>query len=363
MSFTILPLGPIDLADLSCFLTSGFQAGSLAEFAARDVLKWKYLDPLPSGDDGPRSWIARDDETGTIVGHVGVVLTSFRIPRRVEPILALHMIDWLGSKAAPGVGTRLMMRAHQRAPVQYVLGGSPDARRTIARAGYQALPSVTVYRRVLRPLHRLRDRAYSLPRRLALVSRDLLSLRAGAQRPVVSVELTSIERFGPDVDLIIDRGPQSLILADRSAGTLNRLLNYPRGGIMAWVIEERGCPRGFALVRYRPHDSSPIRVAKLVDLYIDAENLVIDEGLIPASLDLLVHQLKKLGADVITACGSSPGLRAGLWCAGFKEAYKLDLHVRDRSQLMQLPSTLGRPAVLDPPPVVTFLDADYAYTP
>lgn len=362
MAYAIEPLRADDLPDLQTFLTRGFRAPPDAEFAAPDVLRWKYLDPLPCGDDGPRSWVARDEATGgAIVGHVGVVLTRFILPDRPEPIPALHMIDWLGSKDAPGVGTRLMMRAHGRAPVQYVLGGSDDARRTIARAGYAALQAVTAYRRALRPFHRLRDASSGSIRRVFAVSRDLWSAAAARirlKRLNVSIDLSPIARFAEQTKPKVEIGAFPLTYADRSPAALNRLLDYPRGGLQAWAICDQGRTLGYALVRFRPDDPSPIRVAKLVDLFLDSDPLVMDPGLIPPTLEILARELAGRGADLMIACGQSPALRAGLWFAGFDAAYKLELHLRDRAGLLTSDGKVGVP-----PPLVSFLDADYAHTP
>jgi hypothetical protein len=99
MTLEIYPLVLDDLSDLSRFLTDGFHAVPDADFAAPEVLRWKYLEPRGEDDDPPRSYLARD-ERGRIIGHVGICRTAFKgdaiFGGRVP---TLHMIDWLVSTA------------------------------------------------------------------------------------------------------------------------------------------------------------------------------------------------------------------------------------------------------------------------
>ena len=46
MARDIQPLTRDDLGELSQFLTAGFHAQPEADFAAPEVLRWKYLEPL-----------------------------------------------------------------------------------------------------------------------------------------------------------------------------------------------------------------------------------------------------------------------------------------------------------------------------
>lgn len=362
MSYRIDPLTPDDLPELSAFLAAGFGQPPDAEFAAPDVLRWKFLDVLPDGDDGPRSWIGRDEQTGAVVGHVGVVLTSFLRPGG-EPTRALHMIDWLGSSGAPGVGTRLMMRAHQRAPVQYVLGGSDDAQRTIARAGYLELSPVPVYRRALNPLHRLRDPSLGPMWRVAAAARDVGVTTAARvrRRHVGGIAWRTVDRFGPEVDAVLEAGQASASRVwchDNGPAALNRLLGYPRGGLTGWVMEHGGAARGFALTRFRPDDPTPARTARLVELAVDGN----DPDLPAAAADALAVELRRLGADAVTTCAATRPEQDALHEAGFDGSFSLHLYLRDRGNRLS-PDGEWPLALAGPPPYVSFLDADYAHSP
>src|SRR5262249_34875439 len=98
MSREIQPLTESDLPELSKFLIGGFHAEPDADFAAPDVLRWKYLEmarstgesvreangPAPgdrgtdfhAGPNPPLSYIARI-ESGPIIGHIGLCRTAF----------------------------------------------------------------------------------------------------------------------------------------------------------------------------------------------------------------------------------------------------------------------------------------------
>ena len=84
MAREILPLTSNDIVDLSRFLTAGFHAPPDSDYAAPEVLRWKYLEPCEKGDEkagdgvstAPLSYIARD-ETGQIIGHLGLCRTAF----------------------------------------------------------------------------------------------------------------------------------------------------------------------------------------------------------------------------------------------------------------------------------------------
>jgi hypothetical protein len=72
----IYPLALQDLCDLSRSLIAGFHAAPDADFAALEMLRWKYLKPRGEDEEAPRSYLARE-EGGHIIGHVGICRTAF----------------------------------------------------------------------------------------------------------------------------------------------------------------------------------------------------------------------------------------------------------------------------------------------
>ncbi|QEH38066.1 hypothetical protein OJF2_66640 [Aquisphaera giovannonii] len=353
MTRDLRPAGPDDLEELGRFLAAGFRAGPAADFAAPDVLRWKFLDP--AGDDGsglPRSFLARDG-AGRIIGHVGVFRTSFE-GRSVADGTAgtLHMVDWLGSPGHPGVGASLMRMAHQQAPTQFTLGASEAARAVVQRAGYEPRPAVPVYTRVLRPSHRLRVPGQGAAGRLVRLGRDLVgNLRASRRLPSASLELREVGAFGPEVEDVAAGAGAHAILTRRTPARLNHLLAYPRGGITGWhLVEPSGRLRGFAVLSVVPQHGGRVRLGKIADLVLDGP----DPSAWHAAADRLRRELGTQGADVAQGFAAPAWAAEGFSRAGFRRTFHLDLNVRDRRRLL--------PPAAEAVMHLTPLEADYAFT-
>jgi len=345
MVYDIACLKPEDLKELSRFLTAGFGAPLDSEFAAPDVLQWKYLDPRP-GFDGPRSFVGRD-ERERIVGHVGFSVSAFQsIAESGEAaprVPALHMMDWLGSLGSPGVGTALMRRAHAQAEVQYGLGGTAIARRTAGRTGYAPMPPVPVFRRVFRPRHRLREAGVPWLRRGPRAARDGLRwLRDRPRGALQTVALRPVERFDNESAMKL---PGPLVLAGRRPEDLNVLLDYPRGGPRGWQVDLEDDTHGTAVLNVLR--ANCWAAGKIVDLVLETNHPLSWA----AAFHALAKELKRQGADVALACGGPSWINEGLVAAGFRRAYDLEFLLRDRKD--RLPKA--------PPYYLTFLEADYAY--
>ena len=154
MARDIQPLTLGDLPELSRFLTAGFHTQPEADFAAPEVLRWKYLEPMAaitttvgSLDDGsdnqpnhhadqdsytaadastaaPRSYIARD-KSGLLIGHVGFCRTFFEgqaITASGGRVPTIHIIDWLGSPEYRPLGVSLGRKVQQGVATQFMLG-------------------------------------------------------------------------------------------------------------------------------------------------------------------------------------------------------------------------------------------------
>ena len=165
-----------DIPELSRFLTTGFHTSPEADYAAPDVLRWKYLEPDEPGnekaiDDGghvPCSYLARDDR-GAIIGHLGLCRTVFEgqaLSAHGGRVSTIHIIDWLGSPEHPAVGISLMRKAHEDVSTQFGLGVSQAALIVGERIGYELRSLVPVYIRVLRIGYWVRSNQSSLISRL-----------------------------------------------------------------------------------------------------------------------------------------------------------------------------------------------------
>jgi len=346
----ISPLVLEDLSDLGRFLIAGFHAVPDADFAAAEVLRWKYIDSRSEDDQAPRSYLARDEQ-GRVIGHVGICRTTFEgniIPDR--RVATLHMIDWLGSVEHQSVGASLMRKAHQGVPTQFGLGGTEAGRTVIKRGGYTTRNLIPVYQRVLRPAHWLQVPALSFVEKRVRLSRDLVRGRLLPAHPAqVRVELRKVRSFGPEIGPIIQRAQISAILTGRGSHRLNHLLRFPRQAMSGWHLvtpPDRLC--GFAVLNLIPQHEGWVRLGKIVDCLLTDTDVQFWHGAILA----LTQELERQGADVAQTFASTPWMAEALHRSGYTSRFILEFSLRDRQGL--LPP--GIPFYLMP------IEADYAYS-
>ena len=350
MPLAIRPLTTGDIPELSRFLTEGFHAPAGAPFAAEDVLRWKYFDPLgPEAEGIIRSELARDSESGQVVGHVGICPVRFRgIGLPSDGIPALHGIDWLGSEAMPGVGARLLWKWHKRIEVGYVIVATEIARLVTGRAGYEVVAKVPVYRNVLNPGYRLRLPGIGPAARLARAVSDTASkLARPGQKPRRSVEIEPVESFGDEIRPILASHESRSVMTSRDPGLLNHLMRYPRGGISGWRLVCEGVVRGFAILSVVPREGT-IREGRIVESLVDGD----DPDLWHGSIFALTSELKRQGADVAVGFASTPLTAQALARSGYAPAYELEFTLRDR----------GGRIPRNSPFHLTSIEADYACT-
>jgi hypothetical protein len=338
------------LPELSRFLTAGFRTPPDSEFAAPDVLEWKYFDPRDDdAGTAPRSYLARELATGLIVGHLGVCPTRFRgLGLRSEGVSTLHMIDWLSSAA--GAGAALMRRAHREVDTQYGVGGSVAGRTVGGRGGYAVVGPVPVYRRVLRPGYALRQPGVSLPGRLLQVARATTGVLARPTlRSKTVVELHRVEAFGQEIERVLAACAARAVFTSRAPGMLNHVLRYPRGGITGWHILHAGALRGFAVLSVLPRENHRVQEGRLTECLLDDPD---DSDLWHAAVAALSAEFARRGADTAVAFASTSWSTRALRAAGYAPAHTLEFRLRDGSNALN-------PTV---PYHFTPMEADYAYT-
>ncbi len=350
MTREIRPLVLDDLSDLGRFLIAGFHAAPDSDFAAPEVLRWRYLEPRGEDDEAPRSYLARD-EGGQVIGHVGICRTTFEgdaiTGRRIA---TLHMIDWLGSPEHRSVGASLMRKAHEGVPTQFGLGGTEAGRTVIKRGGYTTRNPIPVYQRVLRPAHWLRVPALSFAEKGVRLARDLVRRGLLPTRPAqVRVELRKVRSFGSELKPIIERAQTRAILTGRSSERLNHLLQFPRQAMSGWHLvapPDRLC--GFAVLNLVPQHGGRMRLGKIVDCLLADTDVRFWHGAILA----LTQELGRQGADVAQTFASTPWMAEALHGSGFASRFVLEFSLRDRQGLL--------------PPGIPFhlmpIEADYAYS-
>lgn len=359
MSRDIRPLMQDDLPELSQFLAAGFHTLPEADFATPSVLQWKYLEPLEpiaheenSQGGAPRSYVACDD-TGRIIGHIGICRTAFEGPRTAVvdgQVATIHIIDWIGSPDHRAIGMSLMRKAHEDVPTQFGLGVSQAALVVGERAGYELRSLVPVYVRVLRagywlrasgltPFHRALRFAH------AMIQRMIRFPRA----PQARITLERVSRFGTEITRILEKAKVRVVLTCRNPARLNQLLRFPGQAMSGWhLFDDMGRLCGFALLNLIPKDQGRTRTGKIVDCLLDD----VDVDLWHAAVRALTLELKHQGADIAQAYASTPWTVEALRKTGYDSRYSVKFHIRDRQRLIAHDATFH----------LTSLEGDYAYT-
>jgi hypothetical protein len=395
MSREIRPLTPEDIVELGRFLAAGFHTTPDADFAAPEVLRWKYLDgpgieslfreggsregeapaepvfpgcaarqeprPPTSGTDskpgatGPEaalSYVARDD-SGRIIGHLGLCRTAFEgraLSAAGGRVATIHIIDWLGSPEHKAVGMSLMRRAHSGVATQFGLGVSQAALVVGERAGYDLRSLVPVYTRVLRASYWLRAAGLAPWRRALATARDIgyrLIRRPAVPRTVIVPRRVS--SFGPEIVPIVEAAKERAILTTRDPARLNAFLRFPRQAMSGWhLLDGSDRLRGLAVLNIIPKDGGRTRTGKVVDCLLDD----VDADAWHAAFLALTRELMTQGADLAQAYGSTPWATEALGRSGFSSRFAVKFHIRDREGLIPKDVTFH----------LTPLEGDYGYT-
>ncbi|MGC8639391.1 MAG: GNAT family N-acetyltransferase [Isosphaeraceae bacterium] len=364
MNRDIRPLCLDDLPELSKFLTTGFHAPAEADFAAPEVLRWKYLEPMeetPGAEkpgnqtdvaSSPRSYLARD-KSGRIMGHIGICRTFFEgqaIAASGGGVATIHIIDWLGSPEHRAVGMSLMRRAHTGVATQFGLGVSPSALVVGERAGYDLISLVPAYTRVLRAGYWFRTGGLRLHERALRLARDVaLKVPRPPAQPRTHLILRGVSNFGPEIEPIVARARQNMILTRRDPARLNAFLRFPRQAMSGWhLLDQTDRLRGFALLNLVPKDEGRTRTGKIVDCLLDD----VDASLWQAAFRALTGELARQRADVALAYASTGWTVEALDRCGYTSRYSVKFHIRDRQTLIPRTATFH----------LTPLEGDYAYT-
>ncbi len=374
MTRDIRPLTLDDLPELSRFLTAGFHAPAEADFAAPEVVRWKYLEPpgpmRQQGDKAdddrcvndsnaafaeamaPVSFVARN-QAGQIVGHVGLCRTEFEGQAIVAPggrVSTMHIIDWLGSPDHRSVGISLMRKAHEGVETQFGLGVSQAALVVGERAGYELRSLVPVYLRVLRTGYWFRTMGLGPTERLARLARDIASgwMRRPAE-PKTTIVIRRVSSFDAEITSIVDKARTYAVFTRRDPARLNTILRFPRQSMSGWhLADETGRLRGLAVLNLIPNDRGRTRTGKIVDCLLDDTDAALWQAAILALTRELAHQ----GADLAQAYASTPWTVDALSQSGYTSRFTVKFHIRDPLKRIPHDATFH----------LTPLEGDYAYT-
>jgi hypothetical protein len=346
---------------------NGQPAQPEADYAAPEVLRWKYLEPHETGNDAnetgndtnggtgpmaPRSFIARD-EAGQIIGHLGLCRTSFEgqaLAAHGGQASTIHIIDWLGSPDQRAVGTSLMRKAHEGVETQFGLGVSQAALVVGERIGYELRSLVPVYVRVLHARYWMRSSGSNLVSRGLRLAQDaaIRWIRPPAA-PRTTIAIKRISRFGPELRPVVEKAKAHAILTRRDTARLNAMLGFPRQAMTGWhLLDGTGRLRGLAILNVISHNQGRIRTGKIVDCLLDD----IDVDSWQAAMLALTEELARQGADLAHAYASTPWTVEALRQSGFRSRFSVKFHIRDRQALIPGSATFH----------LTPLEGDYAYT-
>ena len=341
----ITPLRRADIPELSQFLISGFGVPATSPGFSHEVLSWKYFDgPSGPSEDSACSLIARS--AGRIVGHIGTCPRQFIVSGDgATPVSTLHAIDWLGSAAHSGSGALLLLQAFAASRTQYAVGGSPQAQAVLPRLGFEQKHKLAVFRKVLKPFHRLRTTGQGQFRKWAGTAKDLASVWR-TRTPAVShtIELRPVPTFTEEIDCLVRQSSLRIVTCQRDHLLLNYFLRYPLSGFSGWTIHTAQRMIGYALLKITP--DGRIQIGKIVDCWLDTE----DSSCWQAAVAALIDRLRALSADVVKCYGTTPNLQTALLGNGFAKSGETNVCVRDKHQ--SLPQDL--------PFGLSMLEADHA---
>lgn len=337
-------LEPGDITSLSQFLVTGFGVPADAEFAAPDVLRWKYFDHKYTGDC-PVGVVATDGHR--IIGFVGVDSTWFMFDDLHKQVTAGHGIDWLASKANVAVGLLVFDRGNACTDVQFVIGGSATAVAMRRKLGWQFPLEVAVLGKVLRPMHRLRKgRIDPLWKAALKVGRDYARrLHYPTREPSFHLQLRQITSFGNEIVQITQACRMKEIHTIRSVERLNHYLRYPKSNVTGWLLEEGDRIRGFALLNVSLRDG--VFVGRIVDCFMDDPH----PDLWHSALYSMTGQLNAQGADISLCYGSTEWMNRALALNGYSLQKLSPLAIRDTGNLLPRDASF----------YLTQLEADHGY--
>ena len=341
----IAPLQRDDIPELSQFLIHGFGVPDNSPFFSYEVLSWKYFDgPSGSTEVSVSSLIARSE--GKIVGHIGICPRQFIVSESgASPVSTMHAIDWLVTPSSSGSGAFLILKAFATSQTQYAVGGSAQAQAVFPSLGFEQKPKLIAFRKVLRPLHRLRSSDQGLLRRWAGAAKDLMSdWRVRNPELLQNVELRSVTTFSAEIDCLFKLKSARIVLCHRDHLLLNYFLRCPLPGFSGWTIHTPQRTIGYVLLKIT--SQGRIRLGKIVDCWLDTD----DPSCWQAAVASMIDRLRSLSADTVTCYATTPSLHAALHWNGFTKSAEKNVYVRDKSNLLPGDFAFG----------LSMLEADHA---
>ncbi len=185
-----------------------------------------------------------------------------------------------------------------------------------ARAGYETVAKLPVFRNVLNPGYRLKIPGQSPPSRIARAAVDAFrKLTKPGRKPKTFLELRQIKAFGDEIRPILQANHARAIFTSRDPGLLNHMLRYPRGGISGWFLTSGGRDIGFAILSLVSSHAAVLE-GRIVECMLESD----DPEQWHATIFALTAALKRLGVDVAIGFGSTPLMADSLRRSGYLPA-------------------------------------------
>jgi FkbH-like protein len=182
--------------------------------------RWMFVESARRLGVAPRVWLHRAQ--GRVVGHMGSIPVSLKVGSDVVPTGWLVDTMVFDDQRRRGLGSRLMVQAHEDQPFSLSLGQTGEMREIQLRLGWQQVVPLQVAQLLIRPEHVLRGK---LPKPAALAAG--LGLRAstamrGLLRGKNDVCVKPVDRFGERHDTLWQTVSSTITCGVvRDAGYLN----------------------------------------------------------------------------------------------------------------------------------------------
>jgi hypothetical protein len=162
--------------------------------------RWMFVESARRLGVAPRVWLHRAG--GRVVGHMGSIPVSLQVRNRVLQTGWLVDTMVFDEHRRRGLGSRLMVQAHEDQPFSLSLGQTAEMREIQLRLGWQQIAPLEIAQLLIRPEHVLRGK---LPKPAAMAAG--LGLRAstamrGLLRGKSEVCVKPVERFGERHDTL-----------------------------------------------------------------------------------------------------------------------------------------------------------------
>jgi len=342
LSSQLLPRLPLDASDAPVVVppaaetrpgnederTLGYDSGLEAEAFAfqeaawphrnRELIpqrwRWMFADSARRLGVPPRVWLhlAR----GRVVGHMGSIPVSLKVGTEVLPTGWLVDTMVLDDQRRRGLGSRLMVQAHEDQPFSLSLGQTAEMREIQLRLGWQQVAPLEIAQLLIRPENVLRGK---LPKPAAMAAG--LGLRAstavrGLLRGKPDVCVKPVDRFGERHDRLWQAvSPTITCGVVRDAGYLNwKYVDQPGQRFERFEVFDGDRLIGAVVLAIRePEATYRYRRALLVDVVAS----MATDGDLERVIRAAVSAAESGGADAMVCMHVGAALTRALKANGF----------------------------------------------